>query len=71
MPISYHALLIDALPAEYQKKDFTDLRINYSKEAMVGQEIQLYGKFLDEEHKVIIIGKQQDQVCFECEVYWK
>ena len=28
-------------------------------------------KFLDEEHKVIIIGKQQDQVCFECEVYWK
>ena len=67
----YGAFVIDALPAEYQKKDFTDLRINYSKEAMVGQEIQLYGKFEDEEHKILIVGKQQDQICFECEVYWK
>ena len=67
----YGAFVIDALPAEYQKKEFTDFRINYSKEAVQNQMIELYSSFNDEEKKIIIVGKQDNSICFESELYYK
>ena len=67
----YGAFVVDALPPEYQGKDFTDFRINYSKEAVQNQLIELYGSLVDSEKKIVIVGKQDGSVCFEAELYYK
>ena len=66
----YGAFVIDCLPPEYQKKDFSDFRINYSKEAVAGQMIQMYGTIDEESKKIVIAGKQKENTCFEAELYW-
>lgn len=66
----YGAFLVDALPKEYQQKSYKDFKINYSKEAIEGKLLQLFGDFDDENKKIVIIGKQQDTTCFEVELYW-
>lgn len=66
----YGAYVIDSLPSEYQKKNFKDFRINYSKEAIAGQMLRLFGKFDTENKKITIIGKQSEETCFEAELYY-
>ncbi len=66
----YGAYVIDCLPSDFQKKNFTDFRINYSKEAVAGQMLSLYGKFDLENRKITITGKQTDETCFEAELYY-
>lgn len=66
----YGAFVIDALPENYRDKTFTDFKINYSQEATLGQKIQLFGAFDDEQHKITIVGKQDNSICFESELYW-
>lgn len=66
----YGAFVIDALPVEYQKKKFTDFRINYSKEAALGEEIELYADINDNTKKITIVGKQKNEICFESEIFW-
>lgn len=67
----YGAFVIDCLPEEYQKKEFSDFRINYNKEAVQGEMIELFGSFNDSEKKITIIGKQNENNCFEAELFWK
>ena len=67
----YGAFLADALPESYRSKDFTDFRINYSKEAMLGDAMQLFGTFDDEAKKAVIVGKTSAGVSFESELYWR
>ncbi len=67
----YGAFVIDSLPQEYQKKDFCDFKINYNKEAIQGQKIELYGLFDDANKKITVQGKQGSQTCFESELFWK
>ena len=67
----YGAFLADALPEAYRAKRFTDFRINYSKEAMLDDTMQLYGTFDDEACKAVIIGKTKDGTSFESELYWE
>ncbi len=69
----YGAFAIDSLPEEFQNKNFTDARLNYSREAMLGDTIEIYGAI--EENRAVIIGKVPDengtlQVSFECELYY-
>ena len=66
----YGAYVADCLPPEYQQKTYRDFRINYSKEAVAGQLIQLYGNFDEQNKKIIIAGKQKENTCFEAELYW-
>lgn len=66
----YGAFVIDALPPEFQKKTFTDFRINYSKEAVLGEMIKLYGTFDEDKRKITIVGKQGTEICFESELFW-
>ena len=66
----YGAYVADCLPPEYQQKTYRDFRINYSKEAVAGQLIQLYGTFDEQNKKIIIAGKQKENTCFEAELYW-
>ena len=59
------------MPEKYSEKTFTDFKINYSKEAVLGENIKLFGTFDDEAGKAVIIGKQEENICFESEVYYK
>lgn len=67
----YGAFIADALPEAYRSKTFTDFRLNYSKEAMLGDKMQLFGNFSDDEHKIVIIGKTADGISFESELFYK
>ena len=52
---------------EFQNKNFKDFRINYSKEAMIGETVKLYAAF--EENKITVVGKT-DSISFESELYF-
>lgn len=67
----YGAFVIDVLPDEYRSKQFTDFKINFSQEAMLGQRIQLYISINDAEKKITVFGKQDSVLCFESELFWK
>lgn len=66
----YGSFVLDALPEEFQKLKFTDFRINYSQEAVLGQNIVLSGAFDEQAKKITVIGTQNDKVCFESELYY-
>ena len=61
---------MDFLPSEYQNKSWSDFRINYNKEAVLGEMIELYGTFCDESKKISMIGKQGQNICFEAELFY-
>lgn len=66
----YAAFAVDALPFEFQKKEYKDFRINFAKEAMLGQKLEIYG-FIDNNSSTIIeIGKTEEGVSFEAEFKW-
>lgn len=67
----YGAFVIDSLPEEFQKKEFTDFRINYSKEAVKGSVLKVYGNFDESAKKITIVAKQDDNICFESECHYK
>ena len=46
------------------------MRINYSKEATYGDTIDLYGKIDEASGKITVIGKVNDGICFENELYF-
>ncbi len=64
----YADFALDSLPEEYYLKDFTDIRINYAKEMRLGETIRLYGSFSD--GKICVTGKHDNDVCFECELFF-
>ncbi len=66
----YAAFAQDALPAEYQAKEYHDFRINFAKEAMPGQKVKIYGKVIPEEKTILMTGKTEEGVSFEVELKW-
>lgn len=66
----YGAFAIDCLPEEYQRKNFTDFRINYSHEAKKGDTITMFAAFDDEAKKITVVGKRENATCFESELYY-
>lgn len=66
----YGAFAVDALPQEYQTKRFKDFRINFAKEAMLGQKVKIYGKIDDENKTITIVGRTEEAVSFEVELKW-
>lgn len=69
----YAEYTIDSLPEQYQQKEFTDMRMNYSKEAVLGDTLQILGSFDDAAKKIVVIGKKAEtaETCFECELFYK
>lgn len=65
----YGSFIMDAIP-EYQTKNFTDFRINYSKEAMLGQQMQILSSYDEENKKIIVVGKTEAGTSFESELYY-
>lgn len=66
----YGSFAVDCLPESYQQKNFTDFRMNYSKEAMKGEMINLFGAFDDTAKKITVVGKQNGNTCFESELFY-
>ena len=75
----YGAFAIDALFAsgsaidEIQGKILTDFRLNYAKEAHLGDTLSIYSsveKTEDGKTKIIIVGKNAAETSFECEMFW-
>lgn len=66
----YGNLIVDVLPEKYLEKTFSEVRINYSKEAVLNDEVELFvcENSSENENSVTITGKLLDSVCFECEL---
>lgn len=69
----YGAFTIDCLPETYRDKQFTDFRINFVKEAVIGDMLQMYGAFDDNTHKITVVGKKisNGETAFESELFYK
>lgn len=74
----YINFAIDFLPDSYQEKEITDFRLNFCKEMKKNEIMHIYGAFDDENKKIVVVGKRQDQEnsdhlesSFECELFYK
>lgn len=67
----YGAFVEDALPPALRDREFTDFRLNYSKEAKLDQRMQVFGRADEAERKLVMVGKTEDGNSFEAELYWK
>nr|MCR5187787.1 acyl-[acyl-carrier-protein] thioesterase [Treponema sp.] len=66
----YINFVLDSLPAEYQNMTYKDFKINYSKEAVLNDEVSVQAEFAGTENKIIIAGKNKGESCFECELFY-
>nr|MCR5045933.1 acyl-[acyl-carrier-protein] thioesterase [Treponema sp.] len=66
----YINFVLDSLPPEYQNKTYKDFKINYSKEAVLNDEISIEADLTGTENKIIVAGKNKGETCFECELYF-
>lgn len=67
----YISFAVDLLPDNYASKKWTDFRINYSKEAMLGQSLKIFGYFDDSAKKITVIGKTDGGISFESELFYE
>ncbi|MBQ9207514.1 MAG: acyl-[Treponema sp.] len=66
----YGAFVADAIPENLRTAAFTDFRLNYAKEAKLGQTLEIFGKVNEAEKKLTIVGKTEEGTSFESELYW-
>ena len=66
----YGAFVADSIPADFRTATFTDFRLNYAKEAKLGQKLEIFGKINESEKKLTIIGKTEEGVSFESELFY-
>lgn len=61
----YGAFAMDALSEEFQAKNLTAFRLNYSKEARPGETLKIYGSFNKETNTYTVVGKTESDTSFE------
>jgi len=66
----YINFVLDSLPEEYQNMTYKDFKINYSKEALLNDEISIEADLTTSENKIVIAGINKNETCFECELYY-
>lgn len=66
----YINFVLDSLPAEYQNKCYKDFKINYSKEAVLNDDISIQADLSGTDNKLVVVGRNQEESCFECELYF-
>ncbi len=67
----YGAFFDDAIPEKYRSLNFTDLRLNYAKEAKLGQKLSIYGVADEEAKKLTFVGRTPQEISFEAELYYQ
>ena len=63
----YAAFITSFLPDEYATKPLIDFRINYSKEALYGETLELF-MAKSAENRLVVTGKKQDGISFVSEL---
>ena len=66
----YGAYTVDCLPSDWLQRPIKDMKINYSKEAVPGNVIEIYAHVADDKSKITVVGKQENNTCYECELYF-
>ena len=70
----YASFIENALPKEYEGRLPKDFRINYSKELLLGETVELLASFSEDRRKVTVIGQKQEgekpTVSFESELFY-
>lgn len=66
----YADYITDCLPETLQDKPVKDFCINYAKEAKAGQILQLFGAENKIENTFTLIGRQDQNICFESKLYF-
>lgn len=67
----YGAFVEDAIPDAYREIAFTDFKLNYSKEAVLGQTLTTYGYDDKENKKLVFVGKTEEGISYEAELYYR
>ena len=67
----YGEYIIDSLPSEFQNRELADLRLNYAHEVMLGDKLEIFGNLNAGENRVVVIGKEGENICFESELFFK
>lgn len=65
----YVSIMMDCLPADLQQKDFCAIKVNYAKEVMFGETLDIVGVVRD--NKIAIQGKVGDVVSFEAALEYR
>ncbi|MBQ5781120.1 MAG: acyl-[Spirochaetaceae bacterium] len=65
----YGDFITDAIPDDLQDK-ITDIRINFAKEAAAGDSLTVCKNYNRDEGKIVVVGKNGDEICFESEVFF-
>lgn len=65
----YVSIFMDELPAELQQKDFCAIKVNFAKEVMLGQTIDITG--FTENNTIYIVGKVGNTTSFEATLDFK
>lgn len=68
----YGAFIADALPVEYRGRQPSDFKINYSKEAMLDEDVHILSAEteVDGKKKLVYVGKTDKGNSFEAELYF-
>lgn len=60
----YGEYVMDVLPPELQDKPIKEIRMNYAKETLVGNNLDIYINS-ENQQAVTIVGKDNGEICFE------
>ncbi len=66
----YGNFIIDSLPVKYCGIQYTDFKINYSKEVRLGDKLDIYGAFDDEAKRIVVVGRCEGRISFEAEIHY-
>lgn len=67
----YGAFVEDVIPEEFRSLELKDIRLNYSKEAVLGDELYVYGMTSEDKKTLTIIGKIEDkEISFEAQLFY-
>lgn len=67
----YAAFIEDVIPEEFRSLNLKDIRLNYSKEAVLGEELYIYGMISEDKKTLTIIGKIEDkEISFESQLFY-
>ena len=67
----YGNYILDALPEDILEQEISEFKINYSKEAFLGEEMTIVGSFSDDKKKAIVAGRTERGTSFEALLAYK
>ena len=66
----YGAFMADAIPESLRGAAFTDFRLNYAKEAKLGETLRVFRHIDEGAKKMTVVGRTDGGTSFESELFW-